>query len=357
MRVTFIIPSISISGGIRVVFEHANRLKEGGYEVSIVYPLLPLSFGLKWYDLKRRLRLGARFLYNFKRNNKVNWFNLKANLKMVPNLSEKYIPDGDIIVATAWPTAYYVDDYHRCKGKKVYFIQHYEVWSGPQDEVNKTYKLPLRKIVISSWLKDLMEKKFQERVEGVVMNGINLDQFYNSHKEYNEKKRILMYYSDWEWKGAKDGIRAFKIAKERYPEIELVMFGMHKGRDVPSYTEFHKRPTGEELRKLYCSCDIFLYSGRCEGFGLPPMEAMACKCAVVATNVGAVPDYTIPGKTALVSPPENPANLAKNLISLLSDNKKLKGISIAGYEYIKKFSWEESTKKLEKLFENLVFSD
>jgi len=273
---------------------------------------------------------------------------------MVRNLSEKYIPDGDIVVATAWPTAYYVNNYHKCKGKKVYLIQHYEVWSGPQDEVDKTYKLPFRKIVVSSWLKDLMEKKFQERVEGIAMNGVNLDQFYNPHKEYNEKKRILMYYSNWEWKGAKDGIRAFEIAKKKYPEIQLVMFGMHKGDDVPSYAEFHKRIMREELRRLYCSCDIFLYSSQCEGFGLPPMEAMACKCAVVTTNVGAVSDYAIPGKTALISPPKDPTDLAKNLIDLLNDNKKLRNISMAGYEYIKKFNWEESTKKLEKLFKNLV---
>lgn len=354
MRITFIIPSVRIAGGVRVVFEYANRLKERGHNVSIVYPLIPLSFGSKWYHWKRGLGWGGRFLRNFKRNSKVDWFDVKANLKMVPSLSEKYIPEGDIIVATAWPTAYYVDDYPECKGEKVYFIQHYEGWSGPQDKVNKTYKLPLRKIVISSWLKDLMEKRFQERVEGIVMDGINLDQFYNSHKEYNEKKRILMYYSKWKWKGAQDGIRAFEIAKEKCPELQLVMFGLHKGHDVPSYAEFHKRPTGERLRKLYCSCDIFLYSSRCEGFGLPPMEAMACKCAVVATNVGAVPDYTIPGKTALVSPPGDPTSLAQNLISLLNDNQRLKDFSIAGYEYIKEFSWEESTRKLEKLFENLV---
>jgi len=353
MKITFIVPSTSISGGVRVIFEYANRLQKRGHNVSVLYPLIPLNFGLRSYDYRRNFLRIVKFLSNFKRWARVDWFDVKANLMIIPTLSEKYIPNSDIIVATAWPTAYYVNSYGKCKGRKVYFIQGYEIWNGPRDKVEKTYKLPLRKVVVSSWLKNLMEDKFQERVKEVIMNGVNLDQFYNLHKKYNSKKRILMYYSNSKLKGAEDGIKALEIVKNRYPEIQLVMFGTHKGRNVPRYVEFHRKPSKERLRELYSSCDIFLYPSRSEGFGLPPMEAMACKCAVVTTNVGAIPDYVIPGKTALVSPPNSSKGLAENLIQLIEDEEKLRNISIAGYNYIKKFGWEQSATKLEKLFKNL----
>ena len=128
-------------------------------------------------------------------------------------------------------------------------------------------------------------------------------------------QRILAPYQNQtgRFKGAEDAIRAFEIVRERFPNVQFVMFDIEKGK-VPDWIEFHVNPSDEELRELYCSCDIFVFPSWVEGFGLPPMEAMACKCAVVTTNVGAIPDYTIPGETALVVPPRESESLAKNII-------------------------------------------
>jgi len=87
-----------------------------------------------------------------------------------------------------------------------------------------------------------------------------------------------------------------------------------------------------------------------EGFGLPPMEAMACRIPVVTTEVGAIPDYAIPGKTALISQPKDFKALARNLIELIENPQKRDRIAKAGYQHIQQFTWEKSTDKLEKLF-------
>ena len=82
-----------------------------------------------------------------------------------------------------------------------------------------------------------------------------------------------------------------------------------------------------------------------------PQEAMACKCALVTTNVGAIADYTVPGETALVSPPGEPQALAQNLIRLLGDEEELRRISLAGYQKMREFTWEKAVKQLEFFFQ------
>ena len=91
--------------------------------------------------------------------------------------------------------------------------------------------------------------------------------------------------------------------------------------------EYHYRPTRERLRQIYQSCDIFLCPSWYEGLGLPSMEAMACRCALVASDTGGCLDYAINGKTALVSPPRDIDRLSENIIRLMDDKKLLESIS------------------------------
>ncbi len=357
MKITFVLPFTQIGGGIRVIFEYANRLQKRGHNVFIVYPLIPLHFGVKWHEWNRRLVWMWKFLNNLKRGNQVNWFNLEVDLIMAPTLSEKYIPDGDIVVATAWPTTYYVRNYSESKGKKVYFVQHYEIDSGPKDLVDRTYTFSFHQITIAKLTEQLLKEKFDRKVSAVIPNGVNFNTFHNDNKLFNDIPKILMYYSRGTRKGAAVGIRALEIVRQQFPKLEFIMYGVRKGKNIPNYVKFVKSPTDEQLRKFYSSCDIFVYPSEYEGFGLPPMEAMACKCAVVTTSVGAVLDYTLPGKTALVSPPRNSEALAQNVIRLLNNQGELKRISMAGYNYIKKFTWEKVTGELEKVFENLINSE
>jgi glycosyltransferase involved in cell wall biosynthesis len=394
VKITFILGEIAVAGGVKGVFEYANRLQKRGHEVTVVYPLIPMIAGIQWNNPNRLARQISNFLSRLVKGNKVQRFQFYARLKGVPyfpqrykmGLVEAFIPDGDIVVATAWPTAYFVSNLSKRKGEKFYFIQHYEawdMWNEPQlwdraketesdplrlplavasldtknfsfhrlrQRVDGTYRLPLHRIVISSWLRNLLEERFNLGIEALITNGINCDEFFNEDKRYNLKKRILMLYHPARWKGIEDGIRAFELARERHPDIQLVMFGACRGPGIPDYAEFHENISSEELRTLYCSCDIFVCPSWVEGYQAPPMEAMACKCAVVATAVGGIPDYSIPRQTALVSPPRSPELLAEGIIRLLDNEKLLRSISEAGHRYIRNFSWDKATDKLEQTF-------
>lgn len=130
MRINFILPDINISGGVKSTFELANRLKEYGHRVFIIYPLLPGRNGAKWHNLRKTAAILFRTMRNLIQGNRVRWFNLNVPLIRVPILQGRLLPNADIIVATWWADAYAIKDYCSAKGKKVYFIRHYEAWGG-----------------------------------------------------------------------------------------------------------------------------------------------------------------------------------------------------------------------------------
>ena len=356
MKITFVLPSIGISGGVKAVFEFANHLYIRGHDVSVVYPLIPMGLIGKWHNFKNIIYKARGTIGNLRRGNRIEWFTLKAKLIRTLTLSERFIPDADIIVATWWETAYYVSKYGNNKGEKFYLVQHYEIWGGPKEKVDKTYRLGLHNIVNSTWLKDILQNKLNAKVESLILHAPDLDDFYfeNNNKNSDNTIRILMPYRIQKWKGAEDGIKAFEIVKRKFNKIQLVMFGPHKSKDVPGYVEFYEKPSNDKIREIYNSCDIFIFPSRQEGFGMPPMEAMACKMACVLTNVGAVPDYATSNKTALIVAPEKPEELAQAILSLLNSKSKRQKIAEAGYKYIKQFSWDKSTAQLERVFQKYV---
>ncbi|MFA6171146.1 MAG: glycosyltransferase family 4 protein [Patescibacteria group bacterium] len=358
MKVNFLVPTTGITGGIRVIFEHANRLAARGYEINIIYPyVLGREAGTK-EKIIGRLKKIRRAIFALADLNKIKWFDLNPKIKVirVPDLSEKYIPEADATIATANETADWLALCSAQKGEKYYFIQDYETWTRDKEKVDATWRLPLKKIVISGWLKKIGEEKFKERIYGVVPNGVNIEDFDNPKKKFNKNKKVLLMYHLLEKKGFKDGLEAFSKAQKKHPEISLVLFGAYplKEKELLGF-KYYFQPSRERLRELYSTSDIFLWPSRAEGYGLPPMEAMASKCAVISTDTGAVREYAIPGESVILVPALRPGLMASELIGLIEDEEKLKKIALNGYDKIKEFGWERASKILESII-NPFFS-
>lgn len=350
MKINFIVPFTSKTGGIKIVFEYANRLQERGHDILIYVPIVAYKFNNKGIigSLKMFKSTGG----NIKRGTKVNWFDLKVPIKLVPFIKDKFIRNADAIIASAWPTAYDVYNLNKNKGNKFYFIQGYEIWSGPKDKVDGTYFLPLKQIVIANWLKVLMGKEFNNTSAEIIYNCIDFDEFNNNNKQFNNKVICMMHHS-LECKGYKEGLKAFETIKAKFPDLKLILFGMEKGECIPKYAEFHLNPNRKELKDIYCKSDVFIFPSRFEGWGLTPLEAMACKCAVVGTNVGAIKEIGVNGENVMISEPGDISGLSENLYRILSDAKLLKDISYNGYKTVLNFSWDKSVKKFEETLKNL----
>lgn len=345
-RIAFVLNTTGNTGGVRVIFEHANRLAKKGFKIYIIH-LLKLNNNFAGI-VTAYLKLFFHFLKSIFRKDNIAWFKLK-NVKVLHLIDLKQMPNIDIVVATANETADWVAKINN-KVEKFYFIQDYENWTRDEKLVNNTYTLPLKKIVISTWLKNLMKNKFNQDVAGLVVNGINLKIFDTPIKKFNQNKKILMLYHVLPKKGIKYGIKAFLLAQKKHPSISLTLFGIYKPKQqLPRGIKFIFDPSRKKLKKLYQQTDIFLSPSLQEGCQLPPMEAMTAKCAVIATNVGGVPDYAIAQKTALVVEPKDYINMADKIIGLIEDKEKLKSVSEEGYNFIQNFSWEKANNKLEQI--------
>ncbi|MGA9997167.1 MAG: glycosyltransferase family 1 protein [Pyrinomonadaceae bacterium] len=101
--------------------------------------------------------------------------------------------------------------------------------------------------------------------------------------------------------------------------------------------------TDEELRDLYASCRAFIYPSLYEGFGLPPLEAMACGAPVVASRIAAHTEVL--GTAARCFAPASVEELAENIVRLCEDESERQKLSSAGLKRAAEFSWERAARE------------
>ena len=165
-----------------------------------------------------------------------------------------------------------------------------------------------------------------------------------------------MPYRPEKFKGFSDGLEAFARVKARHPDTRFAVFGRKPGtsslRKLPHWIAFHPITSDAQLRALYSETHIFVVPSWIEGFGLPPMEAMACGCAVVATDAGGFTDYLANGENALLVPIQSPGALAQCVCRLIENDEERRRVAEKGYRFVQQFTWEDAAEKLEAILAN-----
>lgn len=355
MKISFVLPGYpwKPSGGYRVVYEYANHLVARGHEVTVVHSRrLPNWSPPSPPNLYRWLRRKAGQLRNTVLTPKVTWQPIDHRVRMlyVPEPTPRYVPDADAVFATWWATAELVAEYPSSKGVTLYLIQSYEIWGGPKERVDVTWRMPLKKVVIAKWLHEKGLTLGVPKEEMIhIPNGINHKIFRLISPIQNCPPKVAMMYSNSNWKGGADGIKALELSRSEFPKLQAVLFGVGaKPRHLPQWIEYVQNPPQEQLvKEIYNRCSIYLCPSWTEGWHLPPAEAMACGCAVVSTDIGGVQDYAVHEETALLSPPKDPGALADNLVRLLEDEAMRIKLAKEGHRRIQQFRWEKSAEMLE----------
>jgi glycosyltransferase involved in cell wall biosynthesis len=122
--------------------------------------------------------------------------------------------------------------------------------------------------------------------------------------------------------------------------------------DVRPYLKWLGYVPDGDLVVLYEQAELFLYLSFYEGFGFPPLEAMASGTCVVAANRGSMPECL--GNAAVLVDPFNTNSIAENMVMLIKHEEMRMEYVQRGYEHCTRFSWEKSADKTLGLYRELL---
>ena len=123
---------------------------------------------------------------------------------------------------------------------------------------------------------------------------------------------------------------------EEYKDLEVVLTGYVPDEDLPA---------------LYSGASVFVYPSFYEGFGMPPLEAMACGLPVITSNNSSLPEVV--GAAGITIEANDTNSLAKNIQSVLTNKKLASKMKKDGLIQAEKFSWSESANKLKKIIDSV----
>ena len=269
------------------------------------------------------------------------------------------VPNADIVLATFWTTGPWVADLSPSKGAKAIFLQGYETSPGQENlAIDAVWRLPLHKIVVSEWLVEFARDRFGDSNMHHVPNSVDTQQFHAAPRGKQATPTVGMLYSTPHLKGVDVSLAALARVREQIANLHVVAFGADKvsiDLPLPKWIEFHYRPPQDEIPRLYSKCDVWLCGSRREGFHLPPLEAMACRCPVVSTRVGGPLDTVEEGINGYLVDVDDAEGLANRLVHVLTlPEDEWKRMSDAAHATATRYTWDDATDLLEDALRDLI---
>jgi glycosyltransferase involved in cell wall biosynthesis len=359
LRITFVCPPDNPSGGMRVIALYARKLAERGHKVTVAIPR-PSSPTLR-QRLSALVRKGV--ILQEDKPNPVSFFRETAFdvawLRRRGHVLNSDVPDADIIIATWWETLEWIWPFDARKGRKLHFMQDYEIWGHPDftdvPRIDRAYTLPIPKIVIAEWERRLLQTKWQITALDVIHNSVETDIFFAAPRDKQRIPTVGFTYSTVFDKGCSVVLEALETARRKIPNLRVVSFGAAlPSEHFPEFVEFHHAVPDAKLRLIYEACDAWLFGTRREGFGLPILEAMACRTPVIGTPAGAGQDLIGAGGGLLI-PIDDPQSMADAIAKVVEmSSNEWRGISNVAFDTATKYTWDDAADKFEKVVLDLA---
>ncbi len=154
------------------------------------------------------------------------------------------------------------------------------------------------------------------------------------------RKNLLMLVRAFEDVAGATGLRPQLVIAGKKGWLSEDLYAYVNKLDVRDRVCWAGYLSDEDLRALYSSCRVFLYPSLYEGFGLPPLEAMACGAPVITSDVSAIVETV--GKAARLVSPGNSTEWAQNIVDVISNEDERKRLSEAGLRCASEFTWERA---------------
>lgn len=226
------------------------------------------------------------------------------------------------------------------RAKKILTVSEYT-----KQAVIKQFKInPDKIIAIYEGIADLTHKDALGRAESI------------------KKRQYLLYVGNaYPHKNLEGLIKIFSEINKNSPDLKLILVGKNDyfyGRLKRYAKNFSKNiifpgyVPDSDLDLLYKNALIYVFPSFYEGFGLPPLEAMARGLAVVSSNKTCLPE--ILGQAALYFNPEDETDMKNKIELAIADGELRENLRIKGYEQAKKYSWKNCAAKTLEVYKNIM---
>jgi glycosyltransferase involved in cell wall biosynthesis len=327
VKVVFPMAGLNVSGGVKNLLLQAVALAGAGHDVRVIVP----DFAARApFPLDRTVRVdvvrtgGSRPRY-------------------YAYLARNAARDADVCVVAYYPTVWCAvlsRLWLRQRTRVLYSVAAYEpVTHGllaPASRLSRlgraalawlSYRLPTFRVYASAWLRDQVGD-----ASGLVIGrGLDLSTFSPLGRDESARVRV--------------GAIGRTGAVKGYATLLAALSGMSAPISLRVVALDDVEVPGERLppqdeagmAAFYRSCDVFVFTSVSEGFPAPPLEAMACGCAVVTTDCGGVREYAVPDVNCVTVSPGDVAGLRAALERVARDAGLRRSLASAGVETARRF--------------------
>lgn len=215
-----------------------------------------------------------------------------------------------------------------------------------------------------------------EKIE-IVPCGVDLERYHPNYTEKEVKFSIekygistgyLLYLGTLEpRKNIEKLIEAYELLKKEKKSVPKLVIAGKKGwlyecifskvealglTDEVIFTGYIE---DDDVPKLIKGAELFLFPSRYEGFGMPPLEAMACGTPVIASDAASLPEVV--GDAGVLVNPESAEDIAEAIMTMMNDSEKRNQLRKLGIDRAQKYTWEHSAELLRECYLKIIETD
>ena len=311
----------------------ATRLRDRGHEVRILY-----KNEQQLFDRCKSVR--DCILYP----NRQDWLDKFPGITNgFRKIQECRFEEDELIVAVGMTISAEITALESVPNAKVQYIHGATPWAP--ELMQRALSIPLPKIIVASYLKQIIETIGRGEILALVHNAVDSDEYFSSAPEGSDGVGFI--YSSHPAKDPATTLGVIETLSRVHPELPLRVFGADRRPWQISPRMYCRYPSLQEAREIYSRSQVWVMASASEGFSMPVIEAMACGCCVVATDCGGTRDIVIHGENGFLVPTGNLSAILDKVELLLGDAQLRTRMRQQAKQTAERFNWEESIDKLE----------
>jgi len=351
-------------GGAEVHLEELlRRLHSYGHEVTLFCSGFPNCLHEETIEGIKIIRRGNRYNFNIiapfylrkiTRENKYDL--LVEDINKIPFYTPLYLNLKTLVVVPHLFATTVFQEINFVLGTYIYLAERPLV---------SFYKGRPFNVISESTADDLVERGIPRDDISVVHCGIDSELYkYDPSETCYEKPTILYLGRIKKYKSIQDLIRAFKIAKEKVPQAQLMIVGsgdyleqlksLANDLGLTDDVEFPGFVTSEDKVTRMRKAHVAVLPSLKEGWGLTNIESNSVGTPVIAANVPGLKDSVKHGETGFLFEHGNINQLSEQLVQMLTDKPLREKLKKGALEWAANFSWDKAARKFEKIILSMV---